>query len=250
MSSPRISISLHLSGTIALADFVKVAALIQPDFYSGENTLNASSPLAVDEPVDVTKVEVATPDAAPASDPNEIDAHGHPWSADIHAGSKGKTKDGLWRMKVGATRPAPMPGFPKTDETPSSTSTPSQASPAVDGATAQAGSSQTEAPASAAASPVVDEEDEFAAFTAAAAKADANAAAAAAAVPPRVYTDADLGAVCNQAAVKLGDPAPIKAIIAEFVPTGEVAHSRNVPADKRAEFVKAVEAKAGIEFAG
>jgi hypothetical protein len=34
------------------------------------------------------------------------------------------------------------------------------------------------------------------------------------------------------------------------VPEGQVAHSRNIPEDKRAEFVKDVEAKAGIEFAG
>jgi hypothetical protein len=35
-----------------------------------------------------------------------------------------------------------------------------------------------------------------------------------------------------------------------YVPEGQVAHSRNIPEDKRAEFVAAVEAKAGIEFAG
>jgi glycine/D-amino acid oxidase-like deaminating enzyme len=151
-------------------------------------------------------------------------------------------------MKVGVTRPEPKAGFPKTTETPSSTSTPSQASPAADGATEPAGSSPTEAPASAAASQ--EDDDEFAAFREAAAKADAADTAAAASVPPRAYTDADLGALCNQAAVKMNDPAPVKALIAEFVPQGEVAHSRNVPADKRADFVKAVEAKAGIEFAG
>jgi hypothetical protein len=69
-------------------------------------------------------------------------------------------------------------------------------------------------------------------------------------VPARQYSDADLGALCNQAAVKLGDPSPIKEIIASYTPEGQVAHSRNIPADKRAEFVKAVETKAGIEFAG
>jgi hypothetical protein len=114
--------------------------------------------------------------------------------------------------------------------------------------TEPAGSTQTEAPASAAAS--LDEDDEFAAFTAAAAKADAADEAAKANVPPRNYTDADLGALCNQAAVKLGDPTPVKELIARFVPQGEVAHSRNVPADQRAAFVAAVEQKAGIEFAG
>jgi len=52
----------------------------------------------------------------PVSDPNEVDAHGHRWSADLHAASKSKTNAGLWRMKVGARRPDPLPGFPK-DET-------------------------------------------------------------------------------------------------------------------------------------
>jgi hypothetical protein len=51
--------------------------------------------------------------------------------------------------------------------------------------------------------------------------------------PARKWTDADLGALCNQAAVKLGDPAPIKAMIAEHVPEGQVPHSRNIPEDQR-----------------
>jgi hypothetical protein len=96
--------------------------------------------------------------------------------------------------------------------------------------------------------PLPDDEDEFAAFRNAAAASDATDAAAAASVPERQYSDADLGALCNQAAVKLGDPSPIKEIIASYTPEGQVAHSRNIPADKRAEFVKAVEAKAGIRI--
>lgn len=43
----------------------------------------------------------------------QIDAHGHPWSADLHASTKTLTKEGLWYMKVGVSRPAPLPGFPK-----------------------------------------------------------------------------------------------------------------------------------------
>jgi len=255
MSGPRIYINMHLSGTIALADLASIAHLITPESHetlqavpSAPSTL-ASTPVAADvAPTEAAPVSTnPAPAETPVSDPNEVDAHGWPWSADMHAGSKGKTKDGLWRMKVGVTRPAPKEGFPKTTETPSSTSTPSQATPAASGATEPAGSSPTEAPASAA---VSQEDDEFAAFRAAAAQAEAADAVAAASVPTRTYTDADLGALCNQAAVKLGDPTPIKEIIAQFVPTGEVAHSRNVPADKRADFVKAVEAKAGIEFAG
>lgn len=179
---------------------------------------------------------------------DEVDAHGWPWSPELHASTKGTTKDGLWRMKVGVTRPDPKPGFPKTDATPSSTSTASPATPVAATATEPAGSSPTEAPASAAASP--DEDDEFAMFAAAAAKVNATEAAAAASVPARVWTDADLGALCNQAAMKLGDPAPVREVIASFVPAGEVQHSRNVPADKRADFAAAIEAKAGIEFSG
>lgn len=187
--------------------------------------------------------ETATSGASP-SDPNEIDAGGHPWNPDLHASTKGKTKDGFWRMKVGVSRPDPLPGFPKDDAsaatgTSQETPTPSATSQtATDQASGQPATSGPE------------EEDEFAAFRAAAATSDQVDQAAAAAVPERQYSDADLGALCNQAAVKLGDPNPIKEIIASFTPEGQVAHSRNIPAENRAAFVKEVEAKAGIEFAG
>lgn len=42
----------------------------------------------------------------------QVDAHGWPWSADLHAVTRNLTKEGLWRMKVGVTRPDPKPGFP------------------------------------------------------------------------------------------------------------------------------------------
>lgn len=174
----------------------------------------------------------AQTDASP-SDDGTVDAHGWPWSADLHASTKGMTKDGLWRMKVGVSRPDPKPGFPIGDTGTASTGEESSAAASAPAETA---------------SPV--EDDEFAAFREAAAKADANDAAAKANVPARKWTDADLGALCNQAALKMGDPQPVKDIIATFVPTGEVAHSRNIPDEKRAEFAAAVEAKAGIEFAG
>lgn len=56
-----------------------------------------------------------TPTPAPAAsgEAPQVDAHGHPWSADLHAATKTLTKDGLWRMKVGVSRPDPLPGFPK-----------------------------------------------------------------------------------------------------------------------------------------
>lgn len=170
----------------------------------------------------------------------ELDAHGHPWSADLHASTKGKTKDGLWRMKVGVSRPDPAPGFPKDDSTGSTENTTgSESSANTPASTGDAGPATNG-----------EEDDEFATFRAAAAKSDANDTAAQASVPARKWTDADLGALCNQAAVKLGDPTPVKEIIGSFIPEGTVAHSRNIPEDKREEFAKAVEAKAGIEFAG
>ncbi len=175
-------------------------------------------------------------------DSGEVDAHGHPWSAELHASTKGQTKDGLWRMKVGVSRPDPLPGFP-VEGGASSTDT----GTAANGTASEAGAS---ASTETAASTVGEEDDEFAAFRTAAAASDAGDAAAAASVPARSWADADLGALCNQAAVKLGDPTPVKELIGQYVPAGEVAHSRNIPADKREEFAKAVEAKAGIEFAG
>jgi hypothetical protein len=172
----------------------------------------------------------------------ELDAHGHPWSADLHASTKGKTKDGLWRMKVGVARPAPAPGFPKD----------AAASGGTTGTTSGGTGSEPGASATGqAAGPATGEdEDEFAAFRAAAEQSNATDAAAAAAAPARKWTDADLGALCNQAAVKLGDPAPIKTIIASFVPEGQVPHSRNIPDARREEFAQAVEKAAGITFAG
>jgi hypothetical protein len=175
----------------------------------------------------------------------ELDAHGHPWSAELHASTKGKTKDGLWRMKVGVARPAPAPGFPKDAAAPGGTTGTSNG-----GAASGPGASATGQGAGPATANEGEDEDEFAAFRAAAEKAGATDAAAAAAAPARTWTDADLGALCNQAAVKLGDPATIKAIIASFVPEGTVPHSRNIPAERREEFAQTVEKAAGITFAG
>ncbi len=190
----------------------------------------AAAPAPVAEPSQASDAA----EASQAADPDEVDAHGWPWSADMHASTKGKTQEGLWRMKVGVKRPDPKPGFPIGDTGTASTGEESNAP-----ATAPA---ETASP--------IEEDDEFAAFRQASEKLEAKDAEAKASIPARKWTDADLGALCNQAAVKLGDPSPVKAIIAEFVPAGEVAHSRNIPDEKRAEFAAAVEAKAGIEFAG
>lgn len=58
-----------------------------------------------------TPAPAAAPAAAPApaAADGDVDAQGWPWSADLHASTKVKTKDGLWRMKVGVARPAPKP---------------------------------------------------------------------------------------------------------------------------------------------
>lgn len=195
----------------------------------------AVSPTVESSQPSIDPASLSTSNVEDSSD-GEVDAAGWPWSPELHASTKGKTKDGLWRMKVGVTRPDPKPGFDA-----GFTSTES---------TGETGSSPSEAAPIPAASSTGDEDDEFAAFRAASEKVEAENAAAAASVPARKWTDADLSALCNQAAVKLGDPAPVKAIITAFTPEGETAHSRNIPEAKRAEFAAAIEAKAGIEFAG
>lgn len=215
-----------------------VVAAAAPSTGKAEPVKQATAPVSVgpetsapESLVSAGNGPTATSDASP-SDDGEVDAAGWPWSPELHASTKGKTKDGLWRMKVGVTRPDPKPGFTSTESTGATESSPSAAAPTP------------------AASSTGDEDDEFAAFRAASEKVEAENAAAAASVPARKWTDADLSALCNQAAVKLGDPAPVKAIITAFTPEGETAHSRNIPEAKRAEFAAAIEAKAGIEFAG
>lgn len=197
-----------------------------------------AAPLAAAPAGSADPAPAAAAAEAPAADdgPNgaALDAHGHPWSADLHASTKGMTKEGLWRMKVGATRPDPVPGF-----------TPEGATAGVETAPAADTSSANQV-----AQPAPEEDDEFAAFRNAAAASDAADTAAAENIPARKWTDADLGALCNQAATKLGDPAPVKALIAEFVKEGAVPHSRNIDDAEREAFAKAVELKAGIEFAG
>lgn len=55
-----------------------------------------------------------TPTPKPEKQPEkaDLDAHGHPYDAALHAGTGSKTKAGLWRMKVGVSRPDPAPGYP------------------------------------------------------------------------------------------------------------------------------------------
>lgn len=180
----------------------------------------------------------ASPNAAKADEASggvEIDAHGHPWSAEMHTGTKGKTKEDLWRMKPGVSRPDPLPGYPKDDSAGNGGTGTKSDGPAPDAGAAASGASAGTA----------DEDDEFAAFREAAAAGNDKGD-----VPARSWTDADLSSLANQAAQALGGPDKVKALIAKFVPEGEIARSSNIPADKREEFAVELEAEAGIEFAG
>lgn len=48
----------------------------------------------------------------PEDNPVTLDADGWPFDPAMHAATQSKTRAGLWRMKVGVSRPAPKPGFP------------------------------------------------------------------------------------------------------------------------------------------
>jgi len=224
---------------IPLSMFGAVCALLGGASLTAVAVAEAPKPIAAAPTPAAVQLEDTAEVSPAATVDGEVDAHGHPWNAELHAATKGKTKDGLWRMKVGVVRPDAVAGF---------TAAPTTSTTEAGTESGQATSAPVETAAPTETS--TDEDDEFAAFRDAAANAAATDEAAKASVPARKWTDADLGALCNQAAVKLGDPAPVKELIAKFIPEGEVAHSRNIPEESRAEFAKAVEAKAEIEFAG
>lgn len=50
---------------------------------------------------------------APGDQSNTLDAEGWPFDPALHAATQSRTKAGLWRMKVGVSRPDPKEGFPK-----------------------------------------------------------------------------------------------------------------------------------------
>lgn len=62
----------------------------------------------------LSKAQTGAGPANPGDQSNTLDRDGWPWDAKLHAATKSFTNAGLWRMKVGASRPAPKPGFPKT----------------------------------------------------------------------------------------------------------------------------------------
>lgn len=82
---------------------------------SGAEKQTAGSEKPAKEPAKAPAAKDPAPTTAatpPSGAKVELDAHGHPWSADLHASSKSKTTQGLWRMKVGVARPDPAPGYP------------------------------------------------------------------------------------------------------------------------------------------
>jgi len=190
-----------------------------------------------------TKAPVTDVSGSPASGTNNVSAPASTSTAAVHSNSDGVTHDaagtpfdparhtgsivksGLWRMKAGLSR---GPGEGEDAIKPTGTS--ATATGSSDGSTAQA--------------LAADEDDEFAAFARAAGNSPSPAA------PARKWTVEDLSKLTNQAAQKLGDPAPVKEVIAQFVPAGEVPHSRNIPEANREAFAQALEKKAGITFEG
>ena len=72
-----------------------------------KRTVKGSAPSPTPAPAPTPTAPAGDPAVAPAA--TDVDAQGWPWSAELHASTKAKTKDGLWRMKVGVSRPAPKP---------------------------------------------------------------------------------------------------------------------------------------------
>jgi len=242
----------------------------------GEPIADAPASPTPSAPTSPAPTEPAAPASPAANGEAKVDAAGTPFDPARHTGSI--VKSGLWRLKAGVARgpgegedspnyvapggsipgtaaPATPPPAPAEPTPP-----PPPAAPAVDpnrptteGYTHDNGDGTEQwyingawdagkhpIPGAAA---TTAEDDEFAAFR------NAAAAAAPAEAGARSWTDADLSALCNQAAVASGAPEKVKVIITKFV-GDEVAHSRNIPADKREEFALEVEAAFGITYAG
>lgn len=174
-----------------------------------------------------------------------LDAHGHPWSADLHASTKTQTKDGLWRMKPGVERPAPAAGYPKTETARQG----GEDAPIGDRA-ADEGASSNLTPVeklAVEASADADEDDELAQWAAMATKPEPEA-------PAREWADADMAKLTNQAAKALvaagKDVGEIKKLIEVYSAIGTVPHSRNIPVEDRERFAGEVEVLAGITYEG
>lgn len=55
------------------------------------------------------------------------------------------------------------------------------------------------------------------------------------------YTDSQLSQLAAAAVQKLGSPDAVRNVIKDYVPAGEVAHTRNIPHKDRAAFVAFIE---------
>lgn len=204
----------------------------------------------------------------------EVDAAGIAWDAEKHASTKAKVGSGLWRMKVGVKR---LPGEGEDS--------PNYVKPGADAPAAPAagpGSPPPPVPVAAPPAPPIDpnrptdpaychdngdgteqwyvngawdggkhsipapaapaEDDEFAQF--------ATAAAAPVVAAARKWSDADLSKLCNQCAVKDGNPDRVKPVLAKYVPEGEVQHSRNIPEASREAFASELESVFELQYAG
>lgn len=47
---------------------------------------------------------------------NTLDRDGWPWDPKLHAATQSLTSQGVWRMRVGVSRPEPKEGFPKPNQ--------------------------------------------------------------------------------------------------------------------------------------
>jgi hypothetical protein len=222
-------------------EFIEMRVLVKANQIQSVYAVLAGSTAIVENVKVPAMTSVSTDDiasdSAPVEAPEGVDAHGHAWAASLHASTGSKTKEGLWRMNKGVTRPAPLEGYPKEDI--GTTEQVQEDSAQETSATEPTVTEAENVPE------VTTEEDEFAAFTAAAKDAEAPSEVK---IPERVWTDADLGVLCNKAAVKMGNPSQIKDVIAKYIPEGQVAHSRNIVESDRAAFAAEIEELAGVKF--
>lgn len=248
------------------------AALGKPASTPIGNTIAAEPAPTPSAPTSPVPTEPAAPASPEANGEAKVDAAGTVFDPARHTGSI--VKSGLWRLKAGVARgpgegedspsyvaPGGAPASPKppvaaapTPPTPPPAPVVDPARPTGEGFTHDNGDGTEQWYVDGAwdagkhpipgAAVTTAEDDEFAAFRAAA------AATAPAATPAgRSWTDADLSSLCNQAALASGAPENVKTIIAKYV-GDQVAHSRNIPADKREEFAQEMEAAFGITYAG
>lgn len=75
-------------------------------------TISAKSGVGGDGKTPATGDTASQPTGQAPGNTAEIDAHGHPFDANLHAATRSKTQAGLWRMKPGVSRPAPLAGYP------------------------------------------------------------------------------------------------------------------------------------------